>query len=92
MNACQNVASTQALALMPVDLGEFMELVGARVVDVSTATGLHGSTIVRVRDREHVPDGTTLLKLLRWSEGERRRKGLPASKRLSFDYLLDGAA
>ena len=79
-----------------VDLAEFLKATGEIPAAVAKATGLHAATVIRIRDKEQVPDYRTVLKLNEWADTVRRRKRLPARLRLSWDYLLgdsgDGAA
>jgi hypothetical protein len=77
---------------MALDLAEFMETVGARVTDVARESGVDKAIVSRIKDRAQDPTGATLLKLTRWADSVARRKRLPRTKHLSFDYLLDGDA
>jgi len=66
-----------------------MERVGARPADVARATSLHASTIIRIRDKEQVPDGATMLKLNRWAGEAARAVGLRDGEGLEWEYLVD---
>lgn len=72
-----------------MDFATFLEAAEVKPTEVAKATGLHLSTITRIRDGQ-VPDGPTLLRLSRWADELRRRRRLPAAIRLSWDHLLDG--
>ena len=72
-----------------MDFRIFMERVGAKPADVARKTGLHPSTIGRIRDKAQVPDATTMLKLNRWAEEAATGVGLKPSERLDWDYLME---
>ncbi len=74
-----------------MDLSAFMARVGARDEDVARAIGRDRSTINRIRRGVVRPDGTTLLRLNRWAEGEARAKRLGRNERLSWSHLFDAA-
>ena len=72
-----------------MDFASFLDRVGAKPAEVARKTGLHPSTIGRIRDKQQIPDARTMLKLDRWAEAEARAAHLKKSERLSWDYLLD---
>lgn len=77
---------------LAMDLAHFMEEVGARVIDVARAAKIDAAIVVRVRDRQQVPSGITMVKLNRWAKGLVKAKRLSPKKMLTWDHLLDDAA
>ena len=69
-------------------LDQFMEHVGVKPTAVAKKTGLHLTTVIRVRDGDQAPDGKTMLKLNRWAEEAADAVGLGDKERLSWDHLL----
>lgn len=51
-----------------MNLKAFIKRSGWRLVDISRATGLHSSIILRVRDQQNNPSVHTLLALNRWAD------------------------
>ena len=70
-----------------VSLAEFMKRSGIRPIVIARATGLHSSTIIRLRDGDHSPSYGTLRLIEAWAEEVRRERKL--RYRLSFDSLQD---
>ena len=70
-------------------LDQFMKHVGVKPTAVAKKTGLHLTTVIRVRDGDQTPDGKTMLKLNRWAEEAADAVGLGENERLSWDHLLD---
>ena len=82
----------EAMASKAVDFATFLEKSGIKPATVARETGLHRSTIIRIRDGAEPTYGNMRL-LEHWAERTRRRQKL--SVRLSWSYLLsktDGAA
>jgi len=68
-----------------------MRLVKARPAEVAKRTGVHPSTVIRIRDRAHRnPDGRTIELLNRWAAEKAAELGLSPTDRLTWDHLIDG--
>lgn len=72
---------------MGIPLAEFLERVHIRPATVARKTGLHISTITRLRDGQ-TPDGATMLRINRWADEVADTLELRPSERLSWEHLL----
>ena len=71
-----------------LDFAEFLKRTKTRPATVARATGLHASTVTRIRDGAE-PTGQTMMRIDRWAAGVANALELRPSERLSWDHLLD---
>jgi transcriptional regulator with XRE-family HTH domain len=71
-----------------MDLADFMDMVGMGDEEVALEVGVSRPTISRIRRRLIAPAAGTLLRLNRWAETTRRRRGIPRRYRLTWGHLL----
>lgn len=74
---------------MGLPFDQFLARTQIRPATVAHATGLHASTIIRLRDSETDPDGRTMLILNRWAADVAKTLGLQKSECLSWEHLID---
>ncbi|HEX9642074.1 MAG TPA: hypothetical protein VGB13_12280 [Candidatus Krumholzibacteria bacterium] len=75
-----------------LDLGQFMERVGATDEDVAGAIECDRTTVSRIRRRRTRPDAETLLLINRWAADVAKKKRLPKTERLWWDWIVSSKA
>jgi len=75
---------------MGLELRAFIRQLGLTEYDVRDETGIGQSIINRIARQEREPSAYTLLCLTAWADKQARRRRLPASQWLSWDWVYPG--
>lgn len=72
-----------------MELREFREAIGLTLQEVADAIDSNVASISRLERNLHETRHSLVQKVSEWAEEERKRRRLPASYRLTWEYLLE---